>query len=227
MLYIIGSLTNPRVEEVADQLRESGFAVFDQWRAAEGDFWASYAKRRNMNFRDALAMDFTETAFQFDLRYLNAASAGVLVMPAGRSGGMEIGFLLGQGKGGYILYDGEPDRADLMAKLATGIFFSVDEMIEEFKVNPPDKRHLLREVCIVCGQPACDNLHPSARMPARNQNIFGDSVVEGLKRDTQATVFRKERDQAARLSLTPYESCGRCGSAICFGTCRDLGGDGR
>ena len=130
MVYVIGSLSNPRVEEVADRLRAEGFDAFDQWRAAEGDFWASYAQRRGMSFRDALAMDFTETAFQFDLKYLHKADTGVLVMPAGRSAGLELGYLLGRGKRGYVLYDGEPERPDLMTKLATGVCFSAEELIE-------------------------------------------------------------------------------------------------
>jgi hypothetical protein len=133
MIYIIGSLSNPVVETVADRLREEGFDVFDQWRAAQGDYWADYAKRRGMTFREAIAMDFTETAFQFDMRYLRKASSCVLVMPAGRSAGIELGWMLGQGKKGYILYDGEPERPDLMAKMATGIYFSVEELINELK----------------------------------------------------------------------------------------------
>ena len=129
MLYIIGSLANPRLEDVSDQLREAGFDVFDQWRCAQGDYWADYALRRKMPFREAMKMDFVETAFNFDMKYLQKADAGVLVMPAGRSGGMELGWLLGQGKRGYILYDGEPERPDLMTKLATDVCFNIDELI--------------------------------------------------------------------------------------------------
>ena len=136
MIYVIGSLSGTRVEEVANQLRAEGHDVFDEWRAAQGDYWADYAVRRKMPFREALTMDFTETAFQFDLRHLKQASIGVLVMPAGRSAGLELGWMLGQGKRGYILYDGEPERPDLMAKLATGVFFSVEELANELNTPP-------------------------------------------------------------------------------------------
>lgn len=135
MIYVVGSLSNDRVEEVAEQLREAGFDVFDQWRCAKGDFWADYALRRGMSFKEALQMDFVETAFQFDMKYLSRADAGVLVMPAGRSAGLEIGWLLGRGKPGYVLYDGEPDRADLMTKMSTGVFFSVEELIDELNTQ--------------------------------------------------------------------------------------------
>ena len=131
---MIGSLAGPRVEEVADLLRAAGFDAFDQWRAAgPKDFWADYAMRRGMPFREALAMDFTETAFNFDMKHLSAADAGVLVMPAGRSAGLELGWLLGRGKRGYILYDGEPERPDLMTKLATDVVFSVEELLEALR----------------------------------------------------------------------------------------------
>ena len=142
MIYIIGSLSGTRVEEVANRLRVEGNDVFDEWRAAQGDYWADYAVRRKMPFREALAMDFTETAFQFDLRHLKQADIGVLVMPAGRSAGLELGWMLGQGKRGYILYDGEPERPDLMAKLATGVFFSVEELINELRSS----NHQLHQV---------------------------------------------------------------------------------
>ena len=137
--YIIGSLSNPRVEEVADQLRLAGFDCFDQWRAAHGDHWADYAIRRKMKFKEALEMDFTNTAFNFDMKYLSKADIGVLVMPAGRSGGLELGWLLGRGKRGYILYDGEPERPDLMTKLATGVFFSLEDLIKELKLYEESK----------------------------------------------------------------------------------------
>ena len=141
MIYVIGSLSNPLVEEVADRIRETGIEAFDQWRASKGDYWADYALRRKLPFKDALKLDFVETAFQFDLKYLKSCSAAVLVMPAGRSGGIELGWILGQGKPGYILYDGEPERPDLMAKLATEVFFNIEDLIDELK-KPQETEYL-------------------------------------------------------------------------------------
>ena len=147
MIYIVGSLAGERVELVANRLREAGHVVFDQWRAAgPKDFWADYAVRNGISFREALQMDFTETAFNFDMKYLSKADVGVLVMPAGRSAGLELGWLLGRGKPGYILYDGEPERPDLMAKLATGVCFSVEELIEILSLS--EQIHLSREKMI-------------------------------------------------------------------------------
>lgn len=155
MIYIIGSLGNPKVEEVADRLREAGLSVFDQWRAAKGDFWADYAIRRKLPFKEAIKLDFVETAFQFDMKYLKACTAAVLVMPAGRSGGIELGWVLGQGKPGYILYDGEPERPDLMAKLATGIFFDIESLINELKLIPKQPRSIFLRHGLGCSCELC------------------------------------------------------------------------
>ena len=133
MIYLLGSLANPTVLTVANTLREAGHDVFDQWMASgEGadERWYTYGKQRGWNFKETLNSAFVETAFQFDRRHIEMSDIGVMVMPCGRSAGLELGWMLGQGKRGYILYDGEPERPDLMAKLATGICYSVGELVE-------------------------------------------------------------------------------------------------
>jgi nucleoside 2-deoxyribosyltransferase len=56
-------------------------------------------------------------------------------MPAGKSGHLELGYMVGCGKPGYILFDKEPERLDQMVQFATDIFFDAKEL----------GRHLLRE----------------------------------------------------------------------------------
>ncbi len=36
---------------------------------------------------------------------------------------MELGYILGQGKKGFILFDEEPERWDVMLNFASGVFF--------------------------------------------------------------------------------------------------------
>jgi hypothetical protein len=43
------------------------------------------------------------------------------------------GYLIGQGKPGFILMDGEPERYDVMYKFAT-VVFSVEELVEKLNV---------------------------------------------------------------------------------------------
>ena len=60
---------------------------------------------------------------------LNRAHAPVLVMPAGRSAHIELGYIIGQGKPGYVLFDQEPERFDVMYNFATDVCFSVEELM--------------------------------------------------------------------------------------------------
>lgn len=53
-----------------------------------------------------------------------------MLMPAGKSGHLELGYVLGQGKRGYILFDEDPERYDIMIQFATNIFFSKEELID-------------------------------------------------------------------------------------------------
>ena len=139
MIYIFGSLANPRIPEITNILRDEGHEVFSEWFAAgEGadEKWKAYFKALGMGYKEALATDFVNTAFNFDLDHMKKADVGVLVMPAGRSGHLEIGWMLGQGKKGYILFpDGEPERPDLMSKLATNVLFSVEELLNELNAQ--------------------------------------------------------------------------------------------
>lgn len=136
MIYVIGSLRSPRVPEVAAKLREAGFDVFDDWYAAgpeADDYWQAYEKARGHNFAEALRGYAATNVFEFDKRNLERADAVVLVLPAGKSGHLELGWCLGRGKPGYIVYGEEPERFDVMYKFATGVFAKDEELIEELK----------------------------------------------------------------------------------------------
>lgn len=131
MIYLIGSLRNPEIPQIADCLRKAGHEVFDDWYAAgpeADDYWRDYEKNRGRSYQDALAGLAAEHVFQFDMQNLRRASCGLLVLPAGRSGHLELGWLLGTGRPGYILID-DPDRWDVMYKFATGVYDDLDNLI--------------------------------------------------------------------------------------------------
>ncbi len=47
MIYLIGSLRNPNIPAIANELRTLGYEVFDDWYAAgpeADDYWKSYEK---------------------------------------------------------------------------------------------------------------------------------------------------------------------------------------
>ncbi len=124
-IYLIGSLRNIMIPGIAARIRTLGFDVFDDWYAAgpeADDYWQKYEKERNHDFAEALAGHAAKHVFEYDRHHLDDCSIGVLVLPAGKSGHLEAGYLIGQGKPVYILLDQEPDRYDVMYKFANGIF---------------------------------------------------------------------------------------------------------
>lgn len=136
MIYLIGSLKNAAIRDIARHLRQDGHEVFDDWHSAgedADDIWQQYERERGRSYKEALAGVHAETVFQMDMQHLLRAEAVVLVLPAGKSGHLELGWALGMGKPGFILLDGEPERFDVMYKFADGICSDVDELIEVLK----------------------------------------------------------------------------------------------
>lgn len=130
-LYVIGSLRNARVPVIAERLRAEGFDVFDDWYAAgpeADDYWQRYETGREHTYAQALDGYSARHVFEYDRAHLDAADIVVLVMKAGTSAAIEFGRALGQGKRGYILYEGEPERWDVMVKFADGVAFDVGDL---------------------------------------------------------------------------------------------------
>lgn len=131
MVYLIGSLRNPRVPEVAKALRGADLEVFDDWYAAgpnADDHWRDYEKAKGHSFLEGLQGAAAKNVFAFDKRWLSQADQVVLVAPAGKSGHLELGWALGQGKPGFILLD-DPDRWDVMYQFATGVADSIEALV--------------------------------------------------------------------------------------------------
>lgn len=141
-LYLIGSLRNKEMPVFADMLRDLGFDVFDDWRAAgpeADDYWQRYEKGRGHDFVTALDGYAARHVFEYDKTHLDRCDAGLLVLPAGKSGHLELGYLIGRGKPGYILLCGEPERFDCMYGFATKVFRDSVEMVKYFmEVNDLD-----------------------------------------------------------------------------------------
>lgn len=130
-IYLIGSLRNPRVPEIAAHLRRLGHDVFDDWFAAgptADDSWRDYEQQRGHSFQEALNGYAAEHVFAFDYWHINRCSAAVLILPAGKSGHLELGYALGRGKRGYILLDQQPERFDVMYKFAHGVYATLDDL---------------------------------------------------------------------------------------------------
>jgi len=139
MIYLVGSLRNERVPLIGNILREAGFDVFDDWHGAgptADDEWQRYEQTRGRSYEQALAGYAAENTFNFDLRNITRATAGVLVTPAGRSAHLELGYLIGSGKPGYVLFDTPPERWDVMYLFARSVHFSVETLLAQLHREP-------------------------------------------------------------------------------------------
>ena len=138
-IYIIGSLRNPRVPEVANELRKHGFAVFDDWYGTgpnADEHWQEYEQARGRSYIEALYGDAADNIYEFDKEHLDCADAAVLVAPAGKSGHLELGYMIGKGRLGYILLEAEPERWDVMYNFATLVVRSVKELLTQDEMQP-------------------------------------------------------------------------------------------
>ena len=147
IIYLIGSLRNPEIPAIGNRIREEGFEVFDEWHSAgpeADDYFKAYHIERNITYDQALKGYAAQHVFNFDKRHLDRADMAILVMPAGRSGHLELGYMAGKGKPTFVLLEEGNDRWDLMLQFANGVFFNVKELIEE--LNAISKKKTIRAV---------------------------------------------------------------------------------
>jgi hypothetical protein len=119
LIYLIGSLRNPAVPYLGATLRTIGFDVFDDWHGAgpeADDKWKEYEETRGRSYSK---------------KHLDMADIAVLVLPAGKSGHLELGYMCGQeDKKAFILFpDGEPERWDVMYQFADGVYFDTEHLV--------------------------------------------------------------------------------------------------
>jgi nucleoside 2-deoxyribosyltransferase len=143
-LYLIGSLRNAQIPLLAETLRMRlpGWEVFEDWYAAgerADDHWMEYEKGRGHSFIEALEGHAANHVFEFDKHHLDTSDAVCLVLPAGKSGHMELGYAVGRGIPGFILLDKEPERFDVMYRFATEVVNNVEDLVEAVKDHQPDE----------------------------------------------------------------------------------------
>jgi len=139
-IYIIGSLRNEKIPHIAKELRKLGFKVFDDWFSPGPDadeFWRKYEKVRGSTYKEALRNAAGKHVFEFDKGHIDESQIGVLIMPAGKSGHLELGYMIGQGKPCFVFFEEEPERWDVMHQFAFenggSICVTLDELKAELK----------------------------------------------------------------------------------------------
>ena len=137
-IYLIGSLRNTRIPDIANALASDpqlgGHEVFADWFSpgpeADG-FWKAYEERRGRNFLEAIKGPHAKHVFDYDKKWLDWAEVAVLALPAGRSAHLELGYMIGQKKPTAILLDEpNPERWDIMYRFADLITPDICELYE-------------------------------------------------------------------------------------------------
>ncbi len=132
-VYLIGALKNPRIPDIGNRLRGEGYDVMDEW-FTPGELadtnWQEYERKRGRTYAQALKGRAAQNIFLFDRSYIDHSDIVVLVMPAGKSAMLELGYSGGQGKYTCLFLDGqEPDRYDVMPGVANHVFNTEDELL--------------------------------------------------------------------------------------------------
>jgi len=133
-VYLMGSLANPDIPFIGNKIRELGFEAIDDWWSPgplADSYLKHYAKIRKLNYKQTLETYAAKHIFEFDKGLIDRADIGVLVMPGGKSAHLELGYLIGTGKPGYVLFDGIPSKIDIMYNFCTNLYFDFNELAEE------------------------------------------------------------------------------------------------
>lgn len=138
-LYLIGSLRNEKIPKLANRLRKENpdVEVFDEWYSAgpeADDYWKAHQKSKGLSYQEALEGYAAKNVFAFDKRHLDRSSHALLVLPAGKSGHMEIMYATyGVGARTAILLDPKDVRWDVMYQFIPTILNNDDEVTEWLK----------------------------------------------------------------------------------------------
>jgi hypothetical protein len=156
-LYLIGSLRNERIPKLAEKIRKENpdVEVFDEWYSAgpeADDYWKAHQKGKGLSYQEALAGYAARNVFSFDKRHLDRSTHAILVLPAGRSGHMEVMYAAyGVGARTAILLDETDDRWDVMYQFIPTILHN-DKEINTW-LNSKDEKTTPKSQGWICSPP--------------------------------------------------------------------------
>ena len=135
-IYVASSWRNVYYPDVVDNLRAAGHDVYDFRNPPSGDpgfKWGNvdprYMEWSPEEYRDHLDHPKAVKQFGNDIEAMEACDTCVLVLPCGRSAHTEAGWFAGRGKK-VLAYIPEKQEPELMYKLFSGVFCSMEELIE-------------------------------------------------------------------------------------------------
>lgn len=117
-------------------LRASGLEVYDFKEPTTCFKWEEVANVDEhgggitaAEYLEALAHPRAYAGFDQDMSHLQAASTVVLILPAGNSAHLELGYAVGQGKSTAILLDDPVKDMDLMHLACENFFTQIDRLV--------------------------------------------------------------------------------------------------
>ena len=141
--YMIGSLRNKHMTKLAKFLRETypDHEFWMDWYSAgyeADDKWQEHAEAKGLNFIQALDGDDAHHVWSFDKHHLDSSQAAILVLPAGKSGHLELGYMVGKDKPTIVCFNRAPERWDVMYRFvdfvvheAQGLTDAIDNVIAQ------------------------------------------------------------------------------------------------
>lgn len=133
-IYLASSWRNADQPRVVKLLRDACHEVYDfrnphggagfQWTSIDPG-WLSWTARQ---YRAALRTPQARAGFDMDFDAMNWADTGVLLLPAGRSAHLELGWMCGRDKT-TIVYTREAEEPELMAAMADHLVVDDDELL--------------------------------------------------------------------------------------------------
>lgn len=137
LVYVGGSLRNPRIPEIGNLLRANGYDAMDEWFTPgekADDNWQAYEALRGRTYREALLGRAATNIFLFDRSYLDLSDAFVAVAPYGKSAAIEMGYAAGGGIPTLLYTDGEDmGRYEIMPNTVDAVVHTEEELLYHLK----------------------------------------------------------------------------------------------
>lgn len=156
-IYVASSWRNELQEPIVAELRDNGHEVYDFKKPDSGGYkrpngavplggfsWSYIDEKWNnwnlSEYLQALESPRATLGFNYDFEAMEWADVCVLVLPCGRSAHLEAGWFIGKGQPVLILIpDGVPVEAELMYRMATGIYGRMGELLKRLSEIQADQ----------------------------------------------------------------------------------------
>ncbi len=142
-IYLASSWRNAYQQETVQKLRAEGHTVYD-FRNPPGNTGFGWSQT-DPDYKDWSVNEYlkvldrhpvAQRAFESDAEAMRAADTFVCLLPSGRSAHLEAGWAIGQGKETFFLIYPEQFEPELMYKLGSGCYSSIEPLLERLRDDP-------------------------------------------------------------------------------------------